>query len=422
MRVLVSSIACHPEYGSESAVGWKVVLALSRHHEVHVLTSAENREGIEAYLTRHNITNPSFTYFGHVDPYHPSRLIARGQSWLRYLSWTRRCLAQTQNLLKTRTFDLVHHVTYSTYRVASPLWKIGLPFVFGPIGGGERLPWVAAASMSRAQQLQEVVRLLANGLTRVSVRVHRTIRNSAAIIASNQATAKTLVSLGAEPRRLRILPAVFFNDEQINNLRNKKKSESIRDDHLEIFSSGMLEGRKGLGIALHAVRMARSSGLSLRFTIPSRGPEFAYLQQLARRLGIDDIVNFPEPLPREEYWAKLLNTDIYMAPSLRDNCPATLLEAMLCRCVPIVADCNGPGEIVSETIGELVKPAPLEKMASDIADRLVALGRNKDELKKKADAASDYVADTFTEKRYMRAIEQAYFEATARSAGRSKSS
>jgi glycosyltransferase involved in cell wall biosynthesis len=276
--------------------------------------------------------------------------------------------------------------------------------------------------MSRAQQLQEVVRLLANGLTRVSVRVHRTIRNSAAIIASNQATAKTLVSLGAEPRRLRILPAVFFNDEQINNLRNKKKSESIRDDHLEIFSSGMLEGRKGLGIALHAVRMARSSGLSLRFTIPSRGPEFAYLQQLARRLGIDDIVNFPEPLPREEYWAKLLNTDIYMAPSLRDNCPATLLEAMLCRCVPIVADCNGPGEIVSETIGELVKPAPLEKMASDIADRLVALGRNKDELKKKADAASDYVADTFTEKRYMRAIEQAYFEATARSAGRSKSS
>ena len=102
-----------------------------------------------------------------------------------------------------------------------------------------------------------------------------------------------------------------------------------------------------------------------------------------------------------------------MAPSLRDNCPATLLEAMLCRCVPIVADCNGPGEIVSQNIGEVITPAPVEQMASDIAERLLKLASNRVELKKKAEAASDYVANNFTEARYVRSIEEAYAEALA---------
>lgn len=413
MRILISAIACHPEYGSESAVGWKAALTLARFHDVHVLTSAENRDGVESYLKNNGLENPSFSFFGHRALYHENRLIARGQSWFRYLRWMRESLAQAQSLLKVESFDLVHHVTYSTYRVASPLWKLGLPFVFGPVGGGEKLPWIAAASMSRGQQVQEAVRLLANASTRISAKVRGTIRNSAALLASNRATADTFVSLGADRTRIRTLPVVFFLDEQMRDLRGKEKPTSVRENHLEMFSSGMLEGRKGLGIALHAVRMAKNSGLSLRFTIPSRGPEYNYLKQLSRRLGIDDIVHFPDSLPREEYWAKLLASDVYMAPSLRDNCPATLLEAMLCRCVPIVADCNGPGEIVSQNIGEVITPAPVEQMASDIAERLLKLASNRVELKKKAEAASDYVANNFTEARYVRSIEEAYAEALA---------
>jgi glycosyltransferase involved in cell wall biosynthesis len=417
MRVLVSSIACHPDYGSESAVGWKVALALARDHEVHVLTSAENRTGIETYLKSRDLKNPSFSYFGATGPYHPNRLVARGQSWLRYLIWMRQSLGHAHQLLERENFDLVHHVTYSTYRVASPLWKLGLPFVFGPVGGGEQLPWIAADSMSRGQKAQEGFRVVANTLTRFSLKIRRTIQNASVLIASNQATADMLRSLGAGRRDVRILPVVFFTDDHIRDIRSRPKARSDEANSLTLFSSGMLEGRKGLSIALHAIRMARSAGLKIDFTIPSRGPEFSYLKDLAHRLGLDDSVHFPDSLPREEYWAKLLSSDIYMAPSLRDNCPATLLEAMLSRCVPIVANCNGPAEIVSQDIGELVEPAQLEQMASDISGRLLRLAKNRAELKRKANAASDYVASNFTEARYLRAIEEAYGEALAR-AGR----
>jgi glycosyltransferase involved in cell wall biosynthesis len=416
MRVLLSAIACHPEWGSEGAVGWRAALAIAKTHEVHVLTSEENREGIERHVATTGVRNPTFTYIGKAAPYNENRLIARGQSWLRYLSWMSEVYPRARMLVLKQHFDVVHHVTYSTCRVASPLWKLGIPFVFGPVGGGERLPWVAASSMSSGQQLQEFLRFLDNASMPFSLKLRHSIGKSSVVIASNKATARKLRSLGANEQRLRLLPAVFFTREQIDGVRSRKKHYKDQGDSLSLFSSGMLEGRKGLGIALHAVRMARSLGLRVNFTVPSRGPEFAYLRELSHKLGISDIVHFPESLPREEYWAKLLASDVYMAPSLRDNCPATLLEAMLSRCVPVVANCNGPGEIVSQETGEVIEPARLEQMASDIAERLIRLARDKTGLRKKAEAASEYVARTFTEERYLRTIEEAYRTAVCKRA------
>ena len=381
MRILLSAIACHPEWGSEAGVGWKAALAIAKSHEVHVITSEEGRGGIERYMAERGLRNPSFSYLGKVAPYNENRLIARGQSWLRYLSWMDAVLPHARTLISNQHFDVVHHVTYSTCRVASPLWKLGIPFVFGPVGGGEKLPWVTMSSMSAGQRLQEIARFLANAAMPLSPKLRRAIENSSVLLASNRATARKLCALGANKQRIRILPAVFFTREQIDGIRNRDKIYKNQSNSLTLFSSGMLEGRKGLGIALHAVRMARGSGLQLDFTIPSRGPEFAYLQTLAHKLGISEIVHFPDSLPREEYWAKLLASDVYMAPSLRDNCPATLLEAMLSRCVPIVANCNGPGEIVSQEVGELVEAARLEQMASDISGRLLRLAKNRAELK-----------------------------------------
>jgi len=411
MRVLVSAIACHPEQGSESGVGWKCALALARSHHVCVLTHSDNREAIERYTRMNRMTNPSFVYFGIGGPYHENRLVARGQSWARYLAWMRESLSQARSLLAKESFDLIHHVTYSTYRVASPLWKLGLPFVFGPVGGGERLPWIAVDSMSCGQKFQEGARLFANALTRFPGKVKQTVRNASVLVASNQATAQILRTLSGGRSDIRILPVVFFTEDQIQSIRAKTKVYTAEGNHLRIFSSGILEGRKGLSIALHAIHAAKHAGLTIDFTIPSRGPEFSYLRNLARRLGLDNNVHFPDPLPREEYWATLLASDVYMAPSLRDNCPATLLEAMLSRCVPIVANCNGRGEIVSKDIGEAVEPARPEQMASDIADRLLKLAKNRAELRRKAEAASDYVAAAFTAAHYLSVIEGAYKEA-----------
>ena len=103
-----------------------------------------------------------------------------------------------------------------------------------------------------------------------------------------------------------------------------------------------------------------------------------------------------------------MNSDIYMMPSLRDNCPATLLEAMLCRCVPFVVNCNGPGEMVPRNVGIKVEPAEPDSMAEFFAVELVRLARNRDALRQLAEAAAAHVRATFTESRYVDTVTTAY--------------
>lgn len=408
MRVLLSAIACHPDHGSEGGVGWKAATALAREHEVHVLTSSANRTAIESALAGSNHPNLSFTYFGVDAPYHENRLLARAQSWLRYLSWMREVLPQARRVAASRRFDLVHHVTFSTFRVASPLWQLGLPFVFGPTGGGERTPSVTRPSMSAGQRAHESLRDALNALALWNPGVRRTISRACVVLASNRSTAALLGKLGADPSRIIHLPVVFFADRQMRELSSREKKWSAPGTPLRLFSSGTVEGRKGLSIALHAIALARDQGVPCRFTMPSRGPEFAHLRRLATRLGLQDSVHFPDGLSRADFWETLMSSDICLMPSLRDNCPATLLEAMLCRCVPLVVDCNGPGEMVPAETGFKIAPAEPSVMASRFAAELVRLASDRSLLPVLAGKAADHVRANFNEDHYLRTMNEAY--------------
>lgn len=412
MKVLLSAIACNPKEGSEGGVGWKAAMALAEEHEVHVLTSAANRKDIEYVLSANCSPNLSFSFFGLDAPYHENRLFARGQSWLRYMNWMRQVLPEAQMLLAARSFDLVHHVTFSTCRVASPLWKLGMPFVFGPSGGGEITPPVTMGSMSRGQRVYEMLRKASNTLLLLNRRVRDTVTHAAVLLASNRATATLFEKLGAQSSSIVHLPVVFFTDEQLREFSIRPKTWGKQHEPLRLFSSGMLEGRKGISIALHAMAIARRQGVSLEFVIPSRGPEFAHLKRLASSLSLSDVVHFPDSLPRGEFWKMLMSSDIYIGPSLRDNCPATLLEAMLCRCVPFVVDCNGPGEMVPESTGIKIKPSDPEEMAAKFAEALVELSKSRDKLRDLGNAAAEHVMINYTQQHYLATVNRAYAQAT----------
>ena len=47
LKVLISAYACEPGKGSEPEVGWQWALQMARHHDVTVLTRANNRQAIE---------------------------------------------------------------------------------------------------------------------------------------------------------------------------------------------------------------------------------------------------------------------------------------------------------------------------------------------------------------------------------------
>jgi glycosyltransferase involved in cell wall biosynthesis len=138
-----------------------------------------------------------------------------------------------------------------------------------------------------------------------------------------------------------------------------------------MISGGVLDGRKGVNLALDSVALAKEMGAKVSFIVTCIGPELAHLRNLASQLGLEREVHFQQSLSRSEYLQQLGSADVFFLPSLRDAGPTALVEAMMTGCVPLVVDCNGPGEHVVEGAGIKVQPGSPTAMAGRFA-RIIA--------------------------------------------------
>src|SRR5580698_360966 len=135
MRILLSAYACRPNAGSEPGVGWNWATHLAaRGIEVHVLVAKRNQESIEAGLRANPIANLHFTYV----PV-PYEWVKKSEA-LHYVCWQVAALKAARELASKFEFHLAHHVTYASVHVPSQLWRLCIPVVFGPVGGGQTAP------------------------------------------------------------------------------------------------------------------------------------------------------------------------------------------------------------------------------------------------------------------------------------------
>lgn len=412
MKILLSAIACHPEQGSEGGVGWKAVAALSREHTLHVLTSKGEQESIELALATGAYPNLSFTTFGTDAAYHENRLIARLQSWKRYLDWTRQSLEIARMLLAQQRFDLAHHVTYSSWRIASPLWQLNLPFVWGPVGGTAEYPNRLLGKLAPRSQLFELMRGVSNRHASRSKSLKECVRNSDAVVASNQETFDKLLPLRGRKEGLHVLFPAFFTDRQVELLKFDAANKPP-DKPLRLFAGGNIIGSKGVIFALEALQIASREGIAWQLVIGGYGPEIPFLRRKAQALGIADRIDFHMGFDGDAYRQKLKESHIFILPSFRENAPGTILEAMLAGCVPVVVDASAQGDIVDRKFGFKVPVTSARQITSDIADALIKLARSSNLRISMGKMASEYVAQNYREDIYVRGIEAIYDEVSS---------
>ena len=313
MKILLSAIACHPDRGSESGVGWKAAAALSKEHTVHVLTSKGEQEGVELVLATGAHPNLSFTFFGTDAPYHRNRLIARIQSWQRYVDWTRQSLEIARKLAAQHHFDFAHHVTYSSWRIPSPLWQLDLPFVWGPVGGAAVYPLHLLGSLAKRSAVFELVRGLSNLHASYSRSLRSCVRNSDAVVASNKETFDKLLALRGRSDGMRLLFPTFFTDQQIAMFRCDPADKPPADP-IRLFAGGNIIGSKGLIFALEALTLAAKRGIHWRLVVGGYGPEVPFLKKKARALGVDQWIDFHMGFSGEQYANKLKESHIFILP------------------------------------------------------------------------------------------------------------
>ncbi|MBU6183175.1 MAG: glycosyltransferase family 4 protein, partial [Verrucomicrobia bacterium] len=409
MKILLSAVACDPYRGSEAHFGWMALKALAARHDIWVLGHAKDGESMERARTEGLIgSNVHFYPHSSWGWRHNNRLVARIQNWRDYQIWTQQVLETARRLEREVGFDVLHHSTLSTWRVPSELWRLGKKFVWGPIGGAEVFPLRLLGGAGVAPAGFELLRRLQDFLAFRSPGLEKAVRNSAWIFASTPETLALVRHVAGSAEKSSLLSAAFFSDSQIRALsRPEGLFPFMRDGTLRLFAGGELEVRKGLHLALHALAEIQKRGIDFRYHVAGHGPELERLKSLSSRLGIAAKVEFSRPLSGDGYRKKLWETDAYLLPSLRDSAGLTLMEAMLAGCVPVVADCGGPGLIVDQSCGAKVAVGCEGKMVDALVQALLNLVLDKNRAAAMGTLAFARIAKRFTESTFLLQVESA---------------
>lgn len=136
-KVLVSVYACSPYRGSEPGMGWNYLKLIAERNEVWTIVEEEKwRKDIEKYLNEHPEEMKSVRWtFIHKPRARFLRKIWPPSYYWFYRIWQWRAYKKALEFHKEVKFDIVHQLNMVGFREPGYLWKMDVPFVWGPVGG-----------------------------------------------------------------------------------------------------------------------------------------------------------------------------------------------------------------------------------------------------------------------------------------------
>jgi glycosyltransferase involved in cell wall biosynthesis len=412
MKILISAISCNPYLSSESFFGSSAIKCLAQEHELFVITTSRDRTDFEK-AAANGLVPPNVRYFyaGKYKPWHPNRLRARLQAWIEYANFTRDSLAVAQELNRQEKFDLVHHITLTTCRVASPMWRLGIPFVYGPLCGNEPFPFRLFPLLSLPGAAFELLRKISNVISRISPNVRRSIREADHVFAMTAEAEQLLTALHDSNEGISQLSPGFYSMAKVAEFSHFVPTKDV-NGVLRLYVAGNLGGQKCIALAFRGLALVKKRGVNFRYHLGASGPEIFHLKKLAAKLGLTEEIIFGGNMSLEDYQQELGDTHIYLLPSMRETVGLTMMEAMLAGCVPIVADNGGPRITVTDECGYKIPVTSPRRMAEAIADIIVKIDRDRKIISEKGRLASQRIATHYTEEHYRQTMNAVYQSVT----------
>lgn len=347
--ILLSAYACEPGLGSEAAVGWGWAVNLARAGcRVHVLTRTSNRARIELAGSTGAYPAMEFTYF---DFPQWLRFWKRGNRGvhLYYLLWQIGAYFVARRLRRNEQFDLVHHVTYVTARFPGLMGLLGLPFVYGPLAGGEYAPHALWQRLGASAVIKESMRYLSMSWWRFSPLLNLGFASAGKIFVTSRETLHRL------PRHAQKKAEIMLGIAWESGEGLAPSPQSQSSGGFEILYAGRFLYWKGMEYGLAAVARLMAEHPSARLTMLGDGPAMGRWREQCRSLGIDAKVRWRQSMPRSEFLGSLAAYDAMLFPSLHDSGGMVVLEAMAAAVPVVCLDFGGPGVLVDETCGFKVK-------------------------------------------------------------------
>lgn len=366
MRVLFSAFECRPASGSDAYVGWSWAKEMSRLCDVHVLTSEDNCESIQAWLKMY----PNQVKFHYVPLPAWIKKLLKGRKgyFVGYCLWQWAAYCYSKKLITKEKFDVIHHVSIADFRENGYLWKLGIPFVYGPVGGGQETPR-SLRYYVRNHRKNETFRSVLNCISMLRPSYRQGIAKAEAVFVSNDETIAMMRKYFGNKVKLEQMCELGVDQTYLDERKDLVHHEQ---EKVHILVSGRMMYRKGIELLLDACEYLKTE-VPYVIDLYGGGHQEEMVRKQIDERGLCDRVLLHGKIPYERMQEMYAKGDIYVLPSLRETTGTAVVEAMANKLPVIALKQNGVKYLVGDNAGILATIGSREETVRNLAEALRSL-------------------------------------------------
>jgi glycosyltransferase involved in cell wall biosynthesis len=379
-RILLGAFAFSPKRGGEPAVGWNIATRLAKTADVTVILGDLRSDTpmwneVKSFIETDGL--PPGLEVVHVPPDPLIILLEKLHClpgcwmfyYLAYRRWQRFALQRARQLHAKQPFAICHQLTYIGYREPGDLWKLPVPFVWGPISGAENIPPAFYRNFRLAEMFRPLTRDAGNLLqAALPGRIREAARAAAKVFVVSPAEETLLARWGVKSERM-----LETGTSQNPNTRLRRRDE----EPLRILWSGIFTPRKALPILLRALAQLDPAGQKWELFILGDGPMSGSWMREATNLRLPpERIRWLGRMPHAEAISYMTKGDVLVHTGLREGTPHVVLEALSLGLPVVCHDCGGMATAVDSRCGIKI---PLVSFEASIEGFRAAIGRLIDE-------------------------------------------
>lgn len=396
LNILISASELSPVQGSECAEGWNIVSRLGKYHNITVLYAKGNQfntndyeNALVTYFSNHPntfniefipIDQPKSTIFiAFLNKLISKDISSIGNPVLHYQGykyWQIKAYKKAKELCKVKHFDIVHHLTSISFREPGFLWKLPIPFVWGPTGGMSSIPVSYYRFIGYKFAIFELLRTTINTIQfYTNIRIYNSMKKSALIYTFSKEDQSIFYKRTGKKPRLMLDAA-----SNVSTSDTKIELKNIEFNYLSVVWCGQLIKRKALEILLYALSSDGQFQKKIKLKIIGSGPLENYYKTLSKSLNLENCIEWTGQVDRNTVFNIMNNSDLFIHSSYREATSNVIPEALSNGLPVICHDINGMSIAVTEYCGikiPLVSPA---KSIQGFKDALLYLINNRKEL------------------------------------------
>jgi glycosyltransferase involved in cell wall biosynthesis len=341
-KIILSAFACDPTMGSEPGYGWNWGVGLAKMgFEVHCITHNRGKANILSF------DKPDNLHFYFVElPLGLEKLYRSSTAglYIYYILWQWYAYKAARHIHRVNNIDLAHHVTWGSLQMGSFLYKLPIPFVFGPAGGGQSAP-SAFRNYFHGHWKTELNRMKVSELLfKTNPAFKNMVKKARVVLVSNPDTYDMAVKGGGGNVVQCLdtaLPEDFF--PQI-------PTPKVVNGTLKLLWIGRLLPRKGILLLLEVMKeLVLYKDITL--TVVGDGEMRELFLQNIEDFSLQETVIWKGKVPYEEVKNYYHTHDCFIFTSLRDSGGLQLVEAMAFGLPVITINLHGQALIVDDSRG-----------------------------------------------------------------------